>query len=203
MRNPLYMLAVALTAFAEGSIALGIQVVAAKLIAPYYGNTIMVWINLLSVAIFSLSAGYISGGLLSSRISHKQLTLMFIFIFVYLIILYLFATPALDFSLKFNPSWGILYSAVVLIFPLLFVCGIISPFLIKLISALNSEYNLRSTGWVFAVSTTGSIAALLFFSLYFMPYYGIKETMLLMAFFSMLATAVLFFLPSENSSDFQ
>ena len=58
--------AILLIAFLEGFLIMGVELIGAKIIAPYYGSSFYVWTTIIGITLFSLTAGYFIGGLLST-----------------------------------------------------------------------------------------------------------------------------------------
>ena len=55
-----------LLSFLQGLCVLSVELLAAKLISPYYGLSLYIWSSVLGVTLFSLAAGYFTGAGLSS-----------------------------------------------------------------------------------------------------------------------------------------
>ncbi len=55
-----------------GAIFLGLEIVASRVVAPYFGNSIYVWGSLISVFLLALSIGYFLGGMLADRMPKYQ-----------------------------------------------------------------------------------------------------------------------------------
>jgi len=55
-------LRLALAVVAGGAASLGTEICAARLVSPYFGDSILVWANIIGVVLAALSAGYWLGG---------------------------------------------------------------------------------------------------------------------------------------------
>ena len=49
-------------AFIEGGSVMAIELLGAKMLAIYYGNSLYVWTSVLSITLAGLAAGYFAGG---------------------------------------------------------------------------------------------------------------------------------------------
>jgi len=54
--------------FLSGAVFLGLEIVASRVVAPFFGNSIYVWGSLISVFLLALSVGYFIGGILADRV---------------------------------------------------------------------------------------------------------------------------------------
>ncbi|MDP3985236.1 MAG: fused MFS/spermidine synthase, partial [bacterium] len=57
-------------AFFVGLAIMGVELTAARLVAPYFGTSLFVWTNVIAVILAALSLGYYLGGRLSERSPH-------------------------------------------------------------------------------------------------------------------------------------
>src|SRR5207248_9402310 len=56
-----------LTATVTGAVIMGLELVAFRLYAPYFGYSTYVWGSMISVVMLALSAGYVLGGCVADR----------------------------------------------------------------------------------------------------------------------------------------
>ena len=61
--------------FLSGAVLLGLELVASRVLAPFFGNSIFVWGALIGVVLAGLSIGYWVGGVLADRYPAPQLLL--------------------------------------------------------------------------------------------------------------------------------
>src|ERR1700759_2670599 len=66
-RPPANALAVRIIAFVVGAASLGTEIAAARLLAPYFGASTIIWANTIATVLVALSAGYWLGGKLADR----------------------------------------------------------------------------------------------------------------------------------------
>jgi predicted membrane-bound spermidine synthase len=96
-------LAVALYAlvFCTGAAALATEIGAARLLAPYYGSSTIVWANVIGLVLASLSVGYWVGGRIADRHPSPRVLGRIVVVAAVLIAIVPFAAgPFLDVSVK-------------------------------------------------------------------------------------------------------
>lgn len=170
-----------LVSFFEGGALMAVELLGAKLIAPYYGTSLYVWAAVLACTLGGLAFGYLAGGILSNR-RHNEKTLYFI---VALSALFTFLMPltgklVMEATLGMSLKAGITLSAFVLLTPPVFLFGTVSPLIINLLSADAARIG-KAAGTVYAVSTIGGICATFLTGFYLAPFVGLKESAWLVA----------------------
>jgi len=166
-----------LVVFLTGAAVLVIEVVAVRILSPYYGNTIFTVSSIISIVLAALSFGYYFGGKLADKYPYHKWFYSIIFLsgvsVLVLQMLILFVLPFLGYSLSL--IWGPLISAVLLFFIPGLLLGMLSPFVIKLQHLITPEKGIGSVaGGIFFWSTFGSIAGSLAAGFVLIPNFGIN-----------------------------
>lgn len=163
-------------AFLSGGVLLGLEIVASRILAPYFGNSVYVWGSLISVFLLALSMGYWLGGIQADRRpSLRTLATILASAGVCILVLPLVYLPVgryvaeLDLEFRFSV---VLISMLFFLVPSVLM-GMVSPFAIKL-SATGLEEIGRTSGRVYAISTLGSISGAIAVSFFFIQWLGTR-----------------------------
>jgi predicted membrane-bound spermidine synthase len=175
MPRPLDLLAYSV-AFLSGGVLLGLEIVASRILAPYFGNSVYVWGSLISVFLLALSIGYWIGGIQADkRPSLVVLAKILASAAVCILVLPLVYLPVgkyiADLGLEFRFS-VLLISVLFFLVPSVLM-GMVSPFVIKL-SATGLDEIGRTAGRVYAISTLGSISGAIAVSFFFIQWLGTR-----------------------------
>lgn len=148
---------------ASGFASLGVELAASRLLAPYFGTSLLIWANLIGVILIYLSVGYWLGGRWADR-DPRLRTLCAIIggAGVSIGILPFIAAPILSLAIpalaQFNAQLGFAsFLGVVVLFAVpVTLLGCVPPFALRL--ATNAIANVGATsGGLYALSTIGSI----------------------------------------------
>jgi predicted membrane-bound spermidine synthase len=195
--------------FVAGMVTLGVELSAARLLDPYFGNSILVWAALIGLVLACLSLGYWLGGRLADR--RPSVLLLYTIALMAAVLVGLIpvaARPILQvaafstLNLE-NASLSLLLTAGAVLFLLLSIptilLGTISPFSIRL--ALSSvQTGGQVAGRLYALSTVGSLLGTFLPVLVLIPAIGTRLTFVLLAA-TLATTAVLgLFLEQPRSS---
>jgi hypothetical protein len=161
----------------SGFFVMGVELLSGRILAPSFGSGIYVWGGIITVFMLALSLGYLAGGRLSMwRPSLRKLALLLLAAALTTAPVALLGDWALDrlFEHFDDPRYGSLVSATLLFFVPTAICGMVSPYAVRL---LVSEY--RSSGQVagllYFVSTLGSAAGTLLTSFYLVLYLDVTQ----------------------------
>jgi spermidine synthase len=174
-----------LIVFVVGSASLGAEIAAARLMAPFFGASTIVWANVIGVVLVSLAVGYWYGGRFADRHPHKQglCTLVLVAALAVCAIPFV-ADPFLDISVDAldNVSAGAfigsLVAVSVLVAPPLMLLGAASPYAIRL-AVERVEESGTVAGRMYAISTIGSLAGVWTSALLLVPLVGTRRTFLI------------------------
>jgi len=174
-----------IVAFVSGAAIMTIEIAAARLLAPYFGTSLLIWTNIIGVVLLALSAGYFFGGRIADRRPHVRLLFTLLVaagaagIAIPWVVRPIARFVTLDALLLQSGSFFIFIAsfAVTLLLLAVPLCllGMISPFIIKLYS-IDQHRVGESSGTVFAVSTVGSIIGTFLPALFLIPTFGTNAT---------------------------
>lgn len=143
--------------FCSGACSLVVEIVAARLIAPYYGTSLHVWSAIITITMISLALGYAWGGRQADRHPHLLLFARLLTAAgLTTVALPWLRAPVLTSSAALGVSGGAVASAAALIGPVLVLLGALGPIATRLSSSGAHEVGRRS-GDAWAVSTAGSV----------------------------------------------
>lgn len=174
-----------LLVFGVGAGALAIELAAARLLDPWFGNSQIVWAALISLVLACLALGAWIGGRVGDR-SPKLLPLLVAVMVAGVATAWIpgFAQPVLQLAVRdlLDLEAGLLLAAmlavaILLTFPLVLL-GAVTPWVVRI--ALSSvTTGGRTAGSLYAVGTVGSILGTLAPVLWLVPSYGTRRTFLL------------------------
>ena len=149
--------------FVVGSASLGAEIAAARLMAPFFGASTIVWANTIGVVLVALSVGYWIGGRLGDRHPHlRGLCLLVMGAAVLLAVVPFVARPFLDVSVDALDSVsagafvGSLIGVLFLVAVPVILLGACSPYALRL-AVPDVEHSGRVAGRLYAISTAGSL----------------------------------------------
>ncbi|MBV9466754.1 MAG: fused MFS/spermidine synthase, partial [Solirubrobacterales bacterium] len=173
--NPLALRAIA---FVVGAASLGAEISAARLLAPYFGASTIIWANTIATVLVALSAGYALGGRLADRRADLRGLCAIVLLASALLALVPFvADPFLKLSVRALGSLsvggflGSLAAVLALVAVPVLLLGTVAPYANRL--ALDSVADTgRVTGGLYAISTAGSLLGTFLAALLLIPVLG-------------------------------
>jgi len=166
-------------AFVSGFSIMTIEMLGARIMAPYFGGSISVWGSLITVFMLALSVGYLIGGRLSTRNPNpKTFALFFISAAIFSIPIIVFADAIMRpiFLAIEDPRYGSLFASIFLYFIPTSILGMISPYSVRLmVDSHSHEHSGHMAGQLFFVSTIGSAGGTLATSFYFVLWFDVNQ----------------------------
>ncbi len=187
-----------LTVFAAGMTSLGVELSAARLLDPFFGNSLIIWAVLIGTVLLYLTIGYYVGGRWADRKPYPRVLYQITAWAAFLIGLVPFlGRPVLLWSLRGFAEYsagilvGSLLGVVILFSAPVILLGCVSPFAIRLSmegTHVGSSGNVA--GRIYALSTVGSLVGTFLPVLVLIPNIGTRNTFLLFSF-ALLAISLL------------
>lgn len=163
-----------LVSFIEGGAVMIIELLGAKIIAPYYGTSLFVWSSVLGVTLGALALGYFLGGQISKKYPGEYSLFMVLLIGAFFAgISPLIAPHIMVLTDPMGVRMGSLISVLLYLLVPITCMGTVSPIIIGLINE-DAAAAGTSAGTVYAISTVGGILATFFAGFYLIPEVGIK-----------------------------
>jgi spermidine synthase len=170
--------------FAAGAGSLATEIAASRLLAPYFGNSTIVWANVIGLILASLSLGYWLGGRLADRRpTPRALGAVVLGAACLIAVIPFVARPLLDLSVEgldrvsAGAAIGSFFGVLILFVPPVVLLGMVAPFAIRL--ALTDVASAGTVaGRLYAVSTVGSLLGTFLSALVLIPAIGTQRTLL-------------------------
>jgi spermidine synthase len=181
------------TVFTSGMTVLAVEMSASRLLAPYFGDSQLVWANLIGLMMICLAIGYYLGGRLADRYPRRELLYQLTTWAGFTIGL----VPFLSRPILHRATFGFdIYSVGVIVGSFLgililftvpiILLGCVSPFAIRLQSQSVISTG-HTAGTIYALSTVGSILGTFLPVLVLIPFVGTATTFFI---FSMLLLTI-------------
>ena len=171
-----------LIVFVVGSASLGAEIAAARLLAPYFGASTVIWANTIATVLVALSAGYALGGRLADRRADVRGLCALVLAAALLLALVPFAAdPFLRASvdalgaLSVGGFLGSLVAVLALVAVSVLLLGAVAPYANRLALGSVAETG-KVTGGLYAISTAGSLLGTFLAALLLIPLIGTHRT---------------------------
>lgn len=168
-------------AFIAGFSIMAVELLAGRILSPYFGGSVYVWGSVITVFMLALSLGYLIGGRwsLDQPNLYKFGSLFLVAMVLTLPIAWL-DIPILDWMSQRidDPRYGSLMASLVLFTLPTVILGMISPYAIRLLIEAKDSSG-QTAGRLYFVSTFGSAAGTLMTSFYLVLWMEIRTIILL------------------------
>jgi len=177
-----------------------VELAAVRLLAPWFGTSLVVWTNVIAVILLALALGYLAGARLAAR-AHPLQALGWTLLSAGALVAWL---PFLGASLSRSllpehvtldeaaslVGWGSLAVSLVAFLPPALLLGTVCPLVVEALARARGFSAGKAGGSVLFVSTLGSLAGVFGTSHLLLPTLGLRRTFLL-ASTALLAAALL------------
>ncbi|WP_425802133.1 spermidine synthase [Desulfitobacterium sp. Sab5] len=168
--------------FFAGAAVMSIEMTASRLIAPFFGTSLMVWANIIGIILLAMSAGYYIGGRWADR-TPKPAILFSISLISGLLLTAIPLISQFTFGMLTEGILGTPIKTILLAFvgtllvfaPPIFLLAMVSPFALRL-SVTRAEETGKIAGRLSAFSTLGSLLGTFLPSLVLIPSIGTRNT---------------------------
>ena len=169
--------------FVVNAVYMILELVASRVLSPYFGNTNLVWTSVIGIILLSSSIGNYIGGILADKkkIVEKLKTVL-IFSFVSVMFIPFIETPIiLSISKIFSDiKIGAIMSTILLFFIPSLLIGVLSPIILKL--KIDSIENVgKTSGKISAIATIGGIIGTFLGGFYLIPNFGSVHILFVLA----------------------
>ena len=176
-----------LLVFAVGAGSLGAEIAAARLLAPWFGASTIVWANTIAIVLVALSIGYALGGRFADRDPRPAGLARIVLVAAVLLAVVPFvsgpflhqAVRAVD-ELSAATFVGSLFGVGALLAVPLVLLGMVSPYAVRLEVDRVADAG-RTAGRLYAISTVGSLTGTFLAALLLIPVVGTRRTFLIFA----------------------
>lgn len=148
---------------------MGLELLAARVLAPAMGNSIFVWGSVISSVMIALSLGYWLGGILADRVGTRSLGPVIGAAGLLTVASPLLARAVLGPAAGLGPRLGPLAASTAIFFAPSLLLAMVSPLVVRAAATRGIEHVGKAAGGLYAVSTAGSILGTLATSFWLIP----------------------------------
>ena len=182
------------TAAITGGVIMIVEILGAKMLAPYVGTSHFVWTAQIAITLVALAAGYYVGG---RRVDHSpRLGWLYGSILaaaLYLCLTVLLVEPLAYWCLKFKLALGTLLASTILFFVPLAMLAMVGPFLVRVLTQSVAAVG-GNVGRLTAISTLGSFVGTVLIGYLLIPFLPNSVTMCLAGLLLMVIAGGYYFL---------
>lgn len=159
--------------FIEGGVVMAIELIGAKMLAPYFGTSLYVWTTVMAITLGGLASGYFIGGWLSHKKKDVKTLLTVALIGAMCVVVMPFsATFLTSYLIYFNFFFALITSTIIFLLPPVFMMGMVSPIIVSHLTTEEGKAGMMS-GTVYAISTVGGIISTFLTGFWIIPKFGL------------------------------
>ncbi|KAF0191671.1 MAG: Uncharacterized protein FD165_1394 [Gammaproteobacteria bacterium] len=167
--------------FTTGAVTLALELLASRIMTPYFGVSLFIWTGILSITLLSLALGYYLGGRLAVRAAQRPdytERLRYLFLGMPAVSAISIGAACLVYPAtflhlaSFSLVWGSFVACLILLFVPLVTISAMNPLLIALRSSGQGDRGVvgdSGSGLVFFISTVGSVLGVWLTAFLFIP----------------------------------
>ncbi len=183
----------------EGAALMAVELMGAKLVAPFFGSSLYVWTAVLGFTVSGLTLGYYVGG----RIASSARTGKLLFYILGIAALLVFAMPYTATALvsvtgRLDLISGICITSFLLLLPPMFCFGTVGPIVVNLMDARLHSHG-KVAGTAYFVSTLGGIFGTFLFGVCLIPLAGLRLSACITGVSLAAATLVCFYMIRKSA----
>lgn len=192
-----------LAAFFSGAGIMMIELSAFRLVAPYFGSSLIVTTNILGVIMAALATGYWLGGKIADRFPSPSTVgalliangvvsaaIPFVALPLFNTMVNVFSRAQIGSTASAATLLGSFFGTFLIFFIPFGLLGLMSPVLVRLATQRVEDAG-KTAGKIYAISTVGSIVGTFLPSLFLIPAIGTRRTILLVSVL-LVVSAILF-----------
>lgn len=180
-----------ITVLTCGAVLMALEIVGAKLLAPYYGDTVYIWGSVIGIFLLSLSLGYYLGGKLADKKPEEYiLSIILVITGVSIFIIPFIYQPIINAFSGLSRIIAPLCSVITIFLVPSLLLGVVSPFALKL-KIKNIRKIGKLSGNLYALATVGSVIGTFLATFVLILFLQIQTIFLLLSIVSLIV-AILF-----------
>ena len=174
--------------FISGGAILALELLASRIMTPYFGVSLYIWTGILSITLVALATGYWSGGKLANSRKIAATNLLELYGLMPALAALFIVAACLIYPFAFAPlaAWSVVAGAfvacLILLAAPLVAASAMNPLLVALlVTTTRRSDGDGGSGQVFFVSTIGSVAGVLVTAFGLIPYVSNYDAVLIIA----------------------
>ena len=173
--------------FISGGAILALELLASRIMAPYFGVSLYIWTGILSITLVALAIGYWSGGKLANSRDMPASSLLELYGLMPALAALFIVAACLIYPFVFAPlaAWSVVAGAfvacLILLAAPLIAASAMNPLLVAITRRDSTHQGDGGAGQVFFVSTIGSVVGVLVTAFGLIPYVSNYDAVLIVA----------------------
>jgi spermidine synthase len=162
--------------FVTGAVVMALEIIASRLMAPVFGDSVYIWGSLIGVIMAALAFGYYVGGKMADTNPNFQTFSLTIFAAGVLTLVIPFDSPfilEITSGIGFGERYGPIIATLLLLAAPTTLLGILSPYAVRLATESLSSVG-GTSGSLYSISTGGSIFGTFFTVFFLVPTIGVR-----------------------------